>query len=150
MRNKLTLIVLVIAACTIWTYISIKLFSPQHMKTDTMEVAAIMSDSKKFELESLSLSPFIDPEDSNTDSSLKGETIKPASKAKNKALRGRFIGIIEADGASQTIVEIDKIYHYVSGIEPHGDCRLLKMYGNDSVCVLYSGDTLMLYNKYGR
>ena len=142
MKNKATLMTLTVAVCIIWTYIAIKLFSPSAESADVTPVES--------ELVSLSLSPFIIPAPTTAGPARKQDAVKRPQQPKNKSVRGRLIGDIEAGSICLSVVEIENVYHYISDGYPSKDCRLVEKFGEDSVCIVYSGDTLMLYKNDGK
>ena len=147
MRNKTTLLILALTACIIWTYIAVKLFSPGTENVDVIPTLVVASEPEKFEFLSLALSPFINPDATTADPAHKQNVIKRTSLSKNKTVRGRLIGNIEAGSICMSVVEIEKEYHYISEGYQSKDCRLVKKFGDDSVRIVYSGDTLMLYKN---
>lgn len=150
MKNKATLMTLAVAVCIIWTYIAIKLFSPSAESADLTPVPVEVSRPEESELVSLSLSPFIIPAPTTADPARKQDAVKRPQQPKNKSVRGRLIGDIEAGSICLSVVEIENVYHYISDGNPSKDCRIVKKYGEDSVCIVYSGDTLMLYKNDGK
>ena len=150
MKNKATLMTLAVAVCIIWTYIAIKLFSPSAESADVTPVPVEVSRPEESELVSLSLSPFTIPAPTTADPARKQDAVKRPQKPKNKSVRGRLIGDIEAGSVCLSVVEIENVYHYISDGYSSKDCRLVEKFGEDSVCIVYSGDTLMLYKNDGK
>lgn len=145
MKNKATLMTLAVTVCIIWTYIAVKLFSPSAKSADVTPIPVEVPRPEEYELISLSLSPFIIPAVAKTDTGRKQNVVKRASQSKNKSVRGRFLGDIEAGGVCLSVVEIENAYHYMSEKSQSKDCRLVKKFGTDSICVVYYCDTLILY-----
>lgn len=150
MKNKATLMTLAVAVCIIWTYIAIKLFSPSAESADVTPILIETFRPEEYELVSLSLSPFIIPAPTTSDPARKQDAVKRPQQSKNKSVRGRLIGDIEAGSICLTVVEIENVYHYISDGYSSKDCRLVEKFGEDSVCIVYSGDTLMLYKNDGK
>ena len=150
MKNKATLMTLAVAVCIIWTYIAVKLFSPSAESADVTPVPVEVSRPEEYELVSLPLSPFIIPAAAKEETGRKQNVVKRALQPKKKSVRGRLIGDIETGSICLSVVEIENVYHYISDGYPSKDCRLVEKFGEDSVCIVYSCDTLMLYKNDGK
>lgn len=150
MKNKATLMTLAVAVCIIWTYIAVKLLSPSAESTDVIPIPVEVYKPEEYELVSLSLSPFIIPAVTTASPARKPDAVKRPQQPKKKSVRGRLIGDIEAGSICLSVVEIENVYHYISDGYSSKDCRLVEKFGEDSVCIVYSGDTLMLYKNDGK
>lgn len=150
MKNKATLMTLAVAVCIIWTYIAVKLLSPSAESTDVIPIPVEVYKPEEYELVSLSLSPFIIPAATTAAPARKQDAAKRSPQTKKKSVRGRLIGDIETGGICLSVIEIEDVYHYIGEEYQSNDCRLVEKFGEDSVCIVYSGDTLMLYKNDGK
>lgn len=150
MKNRLTFIVLAVAAAVIWTYIAVRLLVPRKVNASSVEIIMAAEPEPECELESLSESPFIVPK-AERRQEVKQTEHKLERKTKARpAVQGRLVGTISASGSSLVVVKVNDRYHYLGDAESTEECRLLKVFANDSVMVLYQNDTLMLYKDEGR
>lgn len=147
-KNKITLMILAILACIIWTYIAIRLLRTSCKAELPAENTFAKTVVASYDLQSLSMTPFKMPEVNKKHSKQIERQNVPRKKAANKH-QGRYIGTIESSDVSLIIVEIDGIYRYVDISDFTGDCRVIRKFDNDSVIVTFCHDTLTLY-KNGR
>lgn len=149
MKNKVIVIVLAITAGAIWTFIALRLLSDTNVKKEFSDVVPVIKLPEDKPLESISNSPFLLPEVAQTPESKHSSPVN-LRKAEVKKFKGRLVGVIEAAASMSVVVELNGKYRYLHENITDEECRLLEMYKNDSVRILYSGDTLMLYKNERR
>lgn len=145
-RNKITVIILAVLACLIWTYIATRLLGTDFKAETSTDNGLMENEVTLYDLESLAMTPFKMPEVSKNPDKQKTRQSVPHKKTVQKH-SGRYIGSIYASDVSLIVVEIDGIYRYVKSSDFTGDCRLLRKFDNDSVIVAFSDDTLTLYKN---
>ena len=149
MKNKVMVIVLAITAGAIWTFIALRLLSDRNVKKEVPDVVPVIKLPEDIPLESISSSPFLLPEVVQIPES-KHSSPANLRKAEGKKSKGRLVGVIEAAASMSVVVELNGKYRYLHENITDGECRLLEMFKNDSVRIVYSGDTLMLYKNERR
>lgn len=135
-------------AGAIWTFIATKFLFQEQTEIISSRIPIMVKPVKVKDLESLSLNPFFIPKEQHQANNSK----KPVSQIRKKSVSkysGRFVGAIKTDASLLAIVEIDNKYYYLQNDTAGEDYRLLRMFADDSIRILYLGDTLMLYkNEY--
>lgn len=144
MKNKVMVIVLAVTAGTIWIFIAVKLLS--HTEIENIASGPLPAIEQKIDkgLKSLSESPFKIHEE-KLPSERQTHISKPIHKQVSKRSDGRLVGEIEGKEVSLVVIEISGKYHYLYDDRSDGDCRLLKKFEDDSACVIFLDDTLMMY-----
>lgn len=145
MKNKVTVIVLAIVAGVIWTFIAITL-SDTNVKKAASDVVPVVERPVDTSLKSLSMSPFMLPEVRPVIEKIRPSPVR-VRKTNLKKWNGRMVGVIGGVASMSVVVELDGKYHHLCKNMTDGECRMLEIFDDDSVRILYKGDTLMLYGN---